>query len=88
MHIELPNGDKFVPDSEFLKLAGDVTYRTGLNWDKQGCPHTHIGGIKYRPLNEAMAWLASRIKRRNLPRSTRRSSTRAIGFPTQGNPGS
>ena len=44
MHIPLPNGDKLVPDAEFLAAAGDVTPRTGLNWDKQGCPHTYIGG--------------------------------------------
>jgi hypothetical protein len=68
MHIKLPNGDTLIPDAEFLKKAGDVTYRTGLNWDKQGCPYTMIGGVKYRPLNEALSWLASRIKRRNPPR--------------------
>ena len=77
MHIPLPNGDVLVPDCEFLQQAGGVTYRTGLNWDKAGCPHTHIGGKKYRPLQEGMAWLAARIKRRNLPRSTRRSTSTA-----------
>jgi hypothetical protein len=69
MHIDLPNGDKLVPDAEFLKKAGDMEYRTGLNWHKQGCPFVKIGGLKYRPLNEALDWLASRIKRRN-PRRT------------------
>jgi hypothetical protein len=65
MHIPLPNGDKLVPDAEFLKAAGDVTARTGNNWDREGCPHTYIGGLKYRPWNEGFAWIASRIKRRN-----------------------
>jgi hypothetical protein len=72
MHIDLPSGDKLVPDSEFLKLAGGVTYRTGLNWDKQGCPYVHVGGVKYRPLKEGMSWIASRIKRSNPARSARR----------------
>jgi hypothetical protein len=68
MHIPLPNGDTLVPDPEFLAQAGGVTYRTGLNWDKEGCPYTIIGGIKYRPLQEGLSWIASRIKRRNPPR--------------------
>ena len=49
MHIPLPNGDVLIPDAEFLKLAGDVTARTGNGWDQQGCPHVLIGGRKYRP---------------------------------------
>jgi hypothetical protein len=65
MHIELPNGDKLIPDAEFLKRAGDVEARTGRNWDRLGCPHVMIGGRKYRPINEALNWLASRIKRKN-----------------------
>jgi hypothetical protein len=65
MHIPLPNGDKLVPDAEWLAAAGGVTARTGTNWDNEGCPHTYIGGLKYRPWNEGFAWLASRIKRRN-----------------------
>jgi hypothetical protein len=69
MRIELPNGDTLVPDAEFLKRAGGVTYRTGLNWDREGCPHAIIGGVKYRPLKEGLTWLASRIRRRNPPRS-------------------
>jgi hypothetical protein len=48
MHIPLPNGDKLVPDAEFLEAAGGVTPRTGSNWDEEGCPHTYIGGKKYR----------------------------------------
>jgi hypothetical protein len=75
MHIELPNGDKLVPDAEFLKKAGDVTYRTGNNWDKQGCPFVMIGGKKYRPLNEGLAWIASRIRRRNPRRPTESRTT-------------
>ena len=38
MHIPLPNGDKLVPDAEWLKAAGDVTPRTGSNWDKWAAP--------------------------------------------------
>jgi hypothetical protein len=75
VHIPLPNGDELIPDAEFLALAGGVTYRTGLNWDKEGCPYTLIGGIKYRPHREGLTWLASRIKRRNPSRSTRRSTS-------------
>jgi hypothetical protein len=71
MHIDLPNGDKLVPDAEFLEKAGGVTKRTGTNWDRAGCPHIMIGGWKYRPLKEAMDWVASRIKRRNPQRSPR-----------------
>jgi hypothetical protein len=65
VHIPLPDGDVLIPDAEFLKLAGDVTARTGNGWDQQGCPHVLIGGRKYRPKNEALEWLASRIRRRN-----------------------
>ena len=84
MHINLPNCDKLVPDAEFLKIAGDVTQRTGSNWDQQGCPFIYIKNMKYRPLNEGLEWLASRIKRRNPRRaaiaSTRRSAP-AITLP-------
>jgi hypothetical protein len=73
MHIPLPNGDKLVPDAEFLEAAGGVTPRTGLAWDKKGCPRTYIGGLKYRPWNEGFAWIASRIKRGN-PRRTKQSA--------------
>jgi hypothetical protein len=73
MHIELPNGDKLVPDAEFLQKAGGVEARTGRDWDKQGCPYVLIGGRKYRPLNEGLKWLASRIKRKN----PRRNATAA-----------
>jgi len=66
--IPLPNGDVLVPDADFRKEAGGISYRTGLNWDQQGCPHVHIGGYKYRPHDEGMAWIASRIKRRNTAR--------------------
>jgi hypothetical protein len=68
MHIELPNGDKLVLDADFRKRAGDVTERTGRNWDQLGCPFIFIGGRKYRPLNAGLNWLASRIQTRNPPR--------------------
>jgi hypothetical protein len=65
MHIALPNGDMLVPDAEFRKKAGDISDRTGRLWDDQGCPYIMVGGRKYRPLNEALAWLAGRIQRLN-----------------------
>jgi hypothetical protein len=65
MHIPLPNGDVLIPDDEFLKIAGGVTARTGNDWDQKGCPYVLIGGCKYRPKNEGLSWLASRIRRRN-----------------------
>jgi hypothetical protein len=74
MHINLPNGDKLVPDAEFLKIAGDVTARTGNDWDRLGCPFIIIGGRKYRPLNEALGWLTTRIERKNPPRKEPRVS--------------
>jgi hypothetical protein len=65
MHIPLPNGDVLIPDAEFLGLAGGVTARTGNGWDQLGCPFVIIGGRKYRPRDEGLNWLASRITRRN-----------------------
>lgn len=73
MDIPLPNNDKLVPDAVFRRAAGGVTARTGSNWDKEGCPHAYIGRLKYRPWNESLAWLASRIRRRN-PRRERRKA--------------
>jgi hypothetical protein len=75
MHIPLPNGDKLVPDAEFLQAAGGVTARTGNNWDQQGCPFIYVGGKKFRPLNEGLNWLAGRIHRRNPPRRARAAAT-------------
>jgi hypothetical protein len=68
--IPLPNGDALIPDAEFLEIAGGVTARTGNTWDKQGCPFVIIGGRKWRPKNEGLAWIASRIRRRNPRRTT------------------
>jgi hypothetical protein len=84
MQIPLPNGDVLVPDAEFRQKAGDVSERTGREWDTLGCPFLMIGGRKYRPLNEALGWLTTRIKRRNQPRRSRlpgRSSA-AVTLPT------
>ena len=50
MHIQLPNGDKLVPDAEFLEAAGGVTPRTGSTGTRRGCPHTYIGNLKISPL--------------------------------------
>jgi hypothetical protein len=86
MHIDLPNGDKLIPDAEFLKIAGDVTPRTGNNWDKQGCPHIFIKNLKYRPLNEGLNWLASRIRRRNPRRAAIASARRSSPAITQPSP--
>lgn len=72
MHIELPNGDKLIPDAEFAERLG-IVRRTLGNWDAKGCPFAIIGGQKYRPLNEGLAWVASRIQRRNPRRGRPRS---------------
>lgn len=85
MHIKLPSGDMLVPDAEFLKQAGDVTSRTGRDWDAKGCPFVMIAGRKYRPLNEGLTWLASQIKRRNPSRAARSAMRRqpaAIALPS------
>jgi hypothetical protein len=70
--IPLPNGDALIPDADFLEIAGGVTARTGNNWDKDGCPFAMIGGRKWRPEKEGLAWIASRIRRRNPPRRGRK----------------
>ena len=67
-HIPLPGGDTLVADSEIAEEL-DVTQRTLTSYDKQGCPFVMIGGKKWRPHDEVMTWIASRIKRRNPPRS-------------------
>jgi hypothetical protein len=74
MHIALPNGDTLIPDAEFGEKVG-ATRRTMGNWDKEGFPYAHVAGLKYRPLNEGLMWIASRIKRRN-PRRDKRSRVR------------
>jgi hypothetical protein len=63
MHIEIPN-DVLIPDGEFAEKVG-ATRRTLLGYDKLGCPYVVIAGVKYRPLNEGLSWIASRIQRRN-----------------------
>ena len=64
MHIKLPNGDTLVPDGEIAaELA--VVRRTLGGWDRHGCPFVIVGGRKYRPRNETLEWIASRIQRRN-----------------------
>jgi predicted site-specific integrase-resolvase len=68
MRIELPNGDVAIPNAEFADRLG-VVVRTLNNYDREGLPYLMIGGKKYRPLNEGLAWIASRIRRRN-PRRT------------------
>lgn len=64
MRIALPNGDELIPDIEFAEKL-DITRRTLANFDREGCPFVMIGGCKYRPLNEGLNWIASRIQRRN-----------------------
>ena len=73
-HINLPNGEQLIPDADFRQQVGGVSDRTGRNWDQQGCPYTYIGNRKYRPLNEGLTWVASRIQRRNPPRRARGGS--------------
>jgi hypothetical protein len=69
MHIQIPN-DVLIPDSEFASLLDNITRRTLGNYDREGLPFVMVGGKKYRPRDEALAWVASRIQRRN-PRRTR-----------------
>jgi hypothetical protein len=64
MHISLPNGDVLIPDAEFAEKI-DATRRTLGNLDHEGCPFVMIAGRKYRPLNEGLNWIGSRIQRRN-----------------------
>jgi hypothetical protein len=72
--VEIP-GDVLITDSEFcaLVLAGS-TRRTSARLEVEGLPYTFIAGRKYRPLNEGRAWLASRIKRRNQQKPSRRNA--------------
>jgi hypothetical protein len=78
MHISLPNGDVLIPDIEFAEKL-DITRRTLANFDRDGCPFVLIGGCKYRPLNEGLSWIASRIRRRNLRRGCPRKAEGAAG---------
>jgi hypothetical protein len=78
MRIQLPDGDELVPDEEFAKKIG-VTRRTLGNLDHEGCPFVMIGGKKYRPLNEALSWIGSRIQRLNPRRGRPRKIERAAG---------
>jgi hypothetical protein len=64
MNIPLPNGDELIPDAEFAGLLA-VTQRTLTSYDSEGCPFAMVGGRKYRPKNEGLTWVASRIRRRN-----------------------
>lgn len=73
MHISLPNGDELIPDIEFAEKLS-VTRRTLNNLDREGCPFVIIGGCKYRPLTEALNWIASRIQRRGLRRGRLRKT--------------
>ena len=70
MHISLPNGDTLIPDEEFSGIL-NVVRRTLQSLDHQGCPFAMIGGRKYRPRNEALAWINSRLVRRRNPRRVR-----------------
>jgi hypothetical protein len=76
MHIDLPNGDRLIPNSELADKLG-VVVRTLNNYDREGLPSVMIGGRKYRPLNESLLWITGRIRRRNPPRATRRSANTA-----------
>ncbi len=80
MHIPLPNGDVLIPDGEFAKKLG-VTRRTLGNLDHDGCPFVMIAGLKYRPLNEGLDFIASRIKRMNPRRSQRKTRAESPTSP-------
>ena len=77
MHIDLPNGDKLIPDGEFAERLG-IVRRTLGNYDAQGCPFTIIGGVKYRPEREGLQWIAARIQRRNPRRGRPRAECEPI----------
>ena len=78
MRINLPNGDTLVPDGEIAaELA--VVRRTLGAWDRDGCPFVIVGGRKYRPRNETLLWIASRIRRRNPRRGRPRKTERDAG---------
>ena len=66
--------DTLVTDEEFctLVLAG-VSRRTAKRYERQGLPYVLLGGRKYRPLNAGRAWVAGRIKVREVPPRRRRS---------------
>jgi phage terminase Nu1 subunit (DNA packaging protein) len=72
VHIQLPNGDKLIPRSEFAALIG-ATPRTVANYEHQGLPTVEIAGIRYNPHDEGLNWIAARIQRRN-PRRTSRAA--------------
>ena len=72
MHIPLPNGDVLIPDGEFAEKLG-ATRRTLGNLDREGCPFVMVAGIKYRPLNEGLDFIASRIQRKNPRRNQRKA---------------
>jgi hypothetical protein len=78
MHITLPDGGVAIPNAEFAERLG-VVVRTLNNYDRRGLPFLVIGGKKYRPLNEGLAWVASRIQRRNPRRSERRQTDHLAG---------
>jgi hypothetical protein len=75
MHIQIPD-DILIPDAEFAEKVG-ATRRTLGNYDNEGCPYAIIAGVKYRPLNEGLTWIASRIQRRNQHRIRGRRSEAA-----------
>jgi len=80
VHIDLPNGDKLVPNAEFADKLG-VVVRTLNNYDRKGLPFIKIGGLKYRPLKEGLEWVASRIERPN-----RRKQAAAVASATKSAP--
>jgi len=62
VHIPLPNGD--------------ITRRTLQSLDRRGLPFAYIGGRKYRPRNEALAWInTDLVRRQNRRRNTQGRET-------------
>jgi hypothetical protein len=69
MRLPLPDGGELIPHTEFAAdFLGGVTPRTVSNYERRGLPTAEIGGKKYVPLDEGLAWIAAQIKRRNPPR--------------------
>jgi hypothetical protein len=69
-------GDVLISDAEFCAtvLAG-ANRRTARRYEREGLPFVMVGGKKFRPLGQGRAWLAGRIKVREVPRRRRRIPT-------------
>lgn len=75
VRIEIP-GDVLILDEDFCRtvLAG-ANRRTARRYEREGLPFVMVGGKKFRPLGQGRAWLAGRIKVREVPRRRGRIPT-------------